>query len=31
MLKLDLSKAAQFLPEGYIAARQDDLKKAARA
>ena len=29
MLKLDLSKSTQFLPEGYIAARQDDLKKAA--
>ena len=29
MLKLDLSKTTQFLPEGYAAARQEDLKKAA--
>ena len=29
MLKLDLSKTSQFLPEGYAAARQEDLKKAA--
>jgi len=29
MLKLDLSKAAQFLPEGYVAAREESLKKAA--
>ena len=29
MLKLDLSKTAQFLPEGYAAARMEGLKKAA--
>ena len=29
MLKLDLSKTSQFLPEGYAAARQEALKKAA--
>ncbi|MCI8869846.1 MAG: glucose-6-phosphate isomerase [Lawsonibacter sp.] len=29
MLKLDLSKAAQFLPEGYLAQRQAGLEKAA--
>ena len=29
MLKLDLSKLNQFLPQDYVAARQDDLAKAA--
>ncbi len=29
MLKLDLSKTSQFLPEGYVEARQEGLKKAA--
>ena len=29
MLKLDLSKVSQFLPEGYVAAREEKLTKAA--
>ena len=29
MLKLDLSKTSQFLPEGYVESRQEGLKKAA--
>ena len=29
MLKLDLSKTSQFLPEGYAASRQEGLKRAA--
>ena len=29
MLKLDLSKLDQFLPQDYVTARQDDLAKAA--
>ncbi len=29
MLKLDLSKLDQFLPQDYVTARQDDLAQAA--
>ena len=29
ILKLDLSKVSQFLPEGYVAAREEKLTKAA--